>query len=324
MTPDELSGIRLDAPVRVADLSLEHGGTLDGALADATISRIVSPEHATTFEDLVLVTSAVAAARAVTAPGVLLATPNVAGRLPVGRRWVHSHASYVVARMLEPLSEREAPPQGVDRAAWVHPAAFVDGTASVRPGAIVHAGARIGPGSVVYEGAVVCRRALIGARVVVGQNAVVGRPGFGFATGPNGEVCRVPQLAGVVVEDDVEIGPLCTIDAGTLSPTILRRGVKLDAQVHVAHNVEIGEGTLVAAQAGFAGSSKIGPGVLVGGQAGITDHASVGQGARIAAQSGVIGNIAAGAVVAGYPAVPRARWLRVWGRLLGDRKRTTR
>jgi UDP-3-O-[3-hydroxymyristoyl] glucosamine N-acyltransferase len=231
---------------------------------------------------------------------------------------------WVVARLLTPIVDREAPSRGVDRSAWVHPAAFVDGTAVVRPGAVVLAGARIGAGSVIGEGAVICRRVLLGERVIVGANAVVGRPGFGFAPGPDGALLRIPQLGGVVIEDDVEIGPLSTIDAGTLAPTVIRRGVKLDAQVHVAHNVEIGEGSLVAAQAGFAGSSRIGRGVLVGGQAGVTDHASIGPGARIAAKSGVIGNIAAGAVVAGYPAVPRARWLRVWGRLLGDRKKTTR
>jgi UDP-3-O-[3-hydroxymyristoyl] glucosamine N-acyltransferase len=318
---DELVGVRLDAPRRVAELSLEHGGTLDEGLADAVVSRIVPPEYAKYDDDLVVATSALGAARATAGPGVVLSQSSVSERVAVGRRWVHTHVTWVLAHLLAPMAEREAP-QGVDRSAWIHPAAFVDGTAVVRPGAIILADARIGPHTVIGEGAVICRRARLGARVVVGPLAVVGRPGFGWATGPSGEVIRIPQLGGVVVEDDVEIGPLCTIDGGTLSPTILRRGVRLDAHVHVAHNVEIGEGTLVAAQAGFAGSVRVGPGALVGGQAGITDHAIIGAGARIAAKSGVIGDVGAGSVVAGYPAIPRGRWLRIWARLLSAKRRS--
>jgi UDP-3-O-[3-hydroxymyristoyl] glucosamine N-acyltransferase len=114
----------------------------------------------------------------------------------------------------------------------------------------------------------------------------------------------------------VELGALCTVDAGTLGPTRIRRGAKLDAHVHVGHNVEIGPGCLIAAQAGFAGSTRLGAGVLVGGQAGFADHVSVGDGARVAAKSGVIGDVPARQTVAGFPAVPRIRWLRAMARLM--------
>ncbi len=130
-----------------------------------------------------------------------------------------------------------------------------------------------------------------------------------------GAVRPVPQLGGVVIEDDVVIGPLCTVDAGTLGPTRIRRGAKLDAHVHVGHNGDIGEGTIIAAQCGFAGSVTIGRGVLVGGQVGVADHVTIGDGARIAAKSGVIGDVPAGATYAGYPAVPRMRWLRAFARI---------
>jgi UDP-3-O-[3-hydroxymyristoyl] glucosamine N-acyltransferase len=153
-------------------------------------------------------------------------------------------------------------------------------------------------------------RVVLGDRVTIGASCVIGGAGFGWATGPSGAVKRMPHLGGVLIEDDVSIGPLCTIDGGVLTPTILRRGVRLDAQVHVAHNCEIGEGTFVAAQSGFAGSVRVGRGVLVGGQVGVGDHITIGDGARIAGGSGVIGDIPAGATVAGYPAVPRGRWLR--------------
>jgi UDP-3-O-[3-hydroxymyristoyl] glucosamine N-acyltransferase len=170
--------------------------------------------------------------------------------------------------------------------------------------------ALVGEGSSIAASAVLGPRVVVGRRVRISAGTVVGHAGFGWAFGQGGAVRAVPQLAGVVIEDDVVIGPLCTIDAGTLTPTRVRRGAKLDAHVHVGHNADVGEDTIVAAQCGFAGSVTIGRGVLIGGQAGVADHVRVGDGARIAAKSGVIGDVPPGAVVAGYPAVARARWLR--------------
>jgi UDP-3-O-[3-hydroxymyristoyl] glucosamine N-acyltransferase len=126
----------------------------------------------------------------------------------------------------------------------------------------------------------------------------------------------MPQLGGVEVEDDVEIGPLATVDSGTLKPTRLRCGCKLDAQVHVGHNVEIGESTIVAAQSGFAGSVTVGDHVLVGGQVGVADNVTIGDHARLAGRSGVIGAVPPHATVAGYPAVDRLRWLRAIARMM--------
>jgi UDP-3-O-[3-hydroxymyristoyl] glucosamine N-acyltransferase len=203
-----------------------------------------------------------------------------------GALWVHEHPTWAMAEVLDGALVPDAP-------------------------------AIVGQGSVIAPTAVIGPRVVIGARVAIGAGAVVGNPGFGWAFGAGGAVRAVPQLGGVVIEDDVSIGPLSTVDAGTLGPTRIRRGVKLDAHVHVGHNGDIGEGTIIAAQCGFAGSVTIGRGVLVGGQVGIADHVVVGDGARIAGKSGVIGDIPPGATVAGYPAVPRARWLRALARLYG-------
>jgi UDP-3-O-[3-hydroxymyristoyl] glucosamine N-acyltransferase len=188
--------------------------------------------------------------------------------------------------------------------------AQIEGDVHIGAGAVIMAGARIGTGSFIEPNAVIYPRVTLGARVYVGACAVIGRPGFGWASGPDGALRRIPQLGGVRVDDDVEIGPLSTVDAGTLAPTVLGRGARLDAHVHVGHNVEVGAGTMVAAQTGFAGSVKVGAGVRIGGQAGFADHVRVGKGAQIAAKAGVIGDIREGTIVAGYPAIERARWLR--------------
>jgi UDP-3-O-[3-hydroxymyristoyl] glucosamine N-acyltransferase len=168
----------------------------------------------------------------------------------------------------------------------------------------------VGEDCKIGQGVVLMPRVRIGARVTIAPGAVIGAAGFGFATGKDGSVREIPQLGGVIIEDDVHVGPLSTIAAGTIGPTILRRGVKLDAQVHIGHNCDIGEGTIIAAQSGLAGSVMVGKNVLLGGQVGIADHLTIGDGARIAAKSGVIGDVAPGATIAGYPAVERHRWLR--------------
>jgi UDP-3-O-[3-hydroxymyristoyl] glucosamine N-acyltransferase len=193
---------------------------------------------------------------------------------------------------------------------WVHPRALSalcdlleEACDAPELSAVVGKGSRVGPNVTLGP------RVVVGRRVVIGAGCVIGSPGFGWVDSAEG-ARAVPQLGGVVIEDDVHIGPLSTVDAGTLAPTRIRKGAKLDAHVHVGHNVDIGEHTIVAAQSGFAGSVVVGRGVRIGGQVGIADHVRIGDGARIAAKSGVIGDVPAGSVVAGYPAVPRARWLR--------------
>lgn len=198
---------------------------------------------------------------------------------------------------------------------WLHPFAPWVLAELLDDAPVLSPPAELGDGTTLAEHVVLSPRVVLGRRVSIGAGSVIGRPGFGWATGPDGSSRAIPQLGGVLVEDDVVIGPLCTVDAGTLGPTILRRGVRLDAHVHVGHNCVLGEGTMVAAQSGFAGSVQIGRGVMVGGQVGVADHVTVGDGARIAAKSGVIGDVPAGATVAGYPAVARMRWLRALGHL---------
>jgi UDP-3-O-[3-hydroxymyristoyl] glucosamine N-acyltransferase len=280
--------VRFRAPWTLAAFATKIGGTLNRGGEPAERLVRVSPVESAGDGDLAPLLAAryLAPAKAALGRGAsLLVSDTLAARLPEGARvWAHPHAAWALAAVLDECDATDVPATMGDQA-------------------------KVGPNVVLLA------RVVVGRNVEIGAGAVLGSPGFGWATAPDGRTRRVPQLGGVVIEDDVSIGPLCTIDAGTLSPTRIRRGAKLDAQVHIGHNVEIGEGTLVAAQAGFAGSVRVGRGVLVGGQAGIADHVAVGDGARIAAKSGVIGDVPAGAIVAGYPAVSRGRWLRALARL---------
>ena len=160
---------------------------------------------------------------------------------------------------------------------------------------------KIGAGCRIDSGAVVRRDCTIGNRVIIQSDAVIGSEGFGNAR--DGEVwVRIPSFGGVVIEDDAEIGAGTTIDRGTLKPTIIGKGVKIDNLCQIAHNVVIGENTAVAAQAGFAGSMKIGKRVMVGGQAGFAGQFEVGDDAFIGAQAGVSKRVDNKAAVTGYPA----------------------
>lgn len=311
-------GVSLPGRWAVEALVAEFGGEADPALASAHVARVVEPESACNPDDLALVLSPHRVPEVTAIPFPLLVARSIAPRVPPGRRWIHDRPLWVIARLLQPLDERPSP--GIAPEALVEPGAHVDPSAVVRARAVVRAGARIGPDSVIGEGVVVYGGTEIGARVVVGPNAVIGRPGFGFTTGPAGEAVRIPQLGGVLIQDDVEIGALATVDAGTLGPTVIEHGVKIDAHVHVAHNVRLGAFTLVAAQSGFAGSTRVGRAVLVGGQVGVADHLNIGDGARLAAGSGVISDVPEGTTVAGYPAVSKVSWLRAWARMLGGKK----
>lgn len=194
-------------------------------------------------------------------------------------------------------------------AVWVHPDPCEVCAELAAEALVTDTSGPWGEGCDVAASAVIGPRVRLGKRVRIGPHAVIGAPGFGFRAGADGLV-HVPQLGGVVLEDDVWIGAGTTVDAGTLGPTRIRTGAKLDAQVHVGHNADVGKNSVLCAQVGLAGSVVVGEGCMLGGQAGIADHVRIGDGARVAAKSGVIGHVPPGAVVAGYPAVGNAKWLR--------------
>ncbi len=183
-------------------------------------------------------------------------------------------------------------------------------------GVVLGEGVEIGPDSLLYPHVIVRERCRIGARVIIHPGAVIGSDGFGFAPKADGSYEKIPQVGIVVIEDDVEIGANTTIDRATMGETRIRRGAKLDNLIQVAHNVLIGENTVIAAQAGISGSTKIGRGVMVGGQVGFTGHLEIADGTKFGAQSGVHRSAReAGETYFGTPAVAHREAMRLHGAL---------
>lgn len=155
------------------------------------------------------------------------------------------------------------------------------------PGVVIGDNAKLGDNTILHAGVKVYVDCVIGKNVTIHAGTVIGSDGFGYAPQPDGSYQKVPQIGNVVIEDFVEIGANTTIDRATIGSTIIRKGVKLDNLIQIAHNVEIGVNTVIAAQAGVSGSTKIGKNALVGGQVGIVGHLNIADGTKINAQSGV-------------------------------------
>lgn len=218
-------------------------------------------------------------------------------------------------------------PPREDLAAGIHPSAIIDQTTqigsniriganvvidrnckvgenvAIHPGVVIAPEVIIGSNTLIYANVVVREKVQIGNNVIIHCGTVIGSDGFGFAR-EGTQYHKIPQVGTVIIEDDVEIGANCTIDRATLGATILRRGVKLDNLIQVAHNVEIGENTVIAAQTGISGSTKIGKNVMIGGQVGFVGHIEIGDNTTIGAQSGVSKSLPANSVYFGYPARP--------------------
>lgn len=194
--------------------------------------------------------------------------------------------------------------------AFVHPSAHI-GDATIHPGCVVGAECVIGDGSLIFPNVVLYPRTRIGQRCRVHAGSVLGADGFRYHPTATG-LLRVPHLAGVVLGDDVELGPACTIDRGFLEDTVLGDGCRLDAQVHVGHNVTLGRYVIIAAQTGISGSVRIGDGAVLGGQVGVADHADIGARVKIGAQSGIHGTLPPDTAWLGTPALPLSIMRRVY------------
>jgi len=277
-------------------------------------------------------------------PGDLtfLSNPKYASKLPATRasaviaddavvkapcavlRTPHVYLAFAEAVAL--LMPRARPAAGWSPSAHIEPSAQLDAGVAVGPFAVVGARARIGARTILHPHVTIGADASIGDdceihahvsiregvqlghRVIVQDAAVIGSDGYGFARRPDGTHQKIPQVGGVVIDDDVEIGAGTTIDRPAIGETRIGAGTKIDNLVQVAHGVHIGRNVLLAAQVGIAGSTVLEDAVIMAGQSGATGHVRLGQGATVMAKSAVTKDVGAGEHVAGIPAGDAAEW----------------
>lgn len=196
--------------------------------------------------------------------------------------------------------------------AYIGNHAKIGNNAKIYPNAYIGDHAEVGENTIVNSGAKIYTQCKIGSHCVIHSGVVIGADGFGF-TPHQGNYNKVPQIGNVLIEDHVEIGANTAIDRATLGSTIIRKGVKLDNLIQIAHNVDIGENTVIAAQTGIAGSTRIGKQCMIGGQVGIVGHITIADNVKIAAQSGVGTSITIdGEIIQGSPAFNIGEYKRVY------------
>ncbi len=172
----------------------------------------------------------------------------------------------------------------------------------IYPTSFIGDNVKIGKNCIIFSGVRIYADCEIGDNVTLHSGVVIGGDGFGFAPNSENSYDKVAQIGNVIIHDHVEVGANTTIDRATLGSTIIRKGVKIDNLIQIAHNVDIGENTVIAAQTGIAGSTKIGKNCMIGGQVGIIGHLTIGDNVKIAAQSGIGHNVKDGDIMQGSPA----------------------
>ena len=203
----------------------------------------------------------------------------------------------------------------IGRNASIHPMVYVGeetvigDDVTLYPGVFVGDRVKIGSKTVIYPNVSIMCDCVVGDEVIIHAGTVVGSDGFGYVR-DGAKSVKIPQIGYVQIEDQVEIGANNTIDRAALGKTWIKRGVKTDNVVHIAHNVVIGEDTIILGQTGISGSADIGREVIIAGQAGVIDHGKIGDRAMIGAKSGVVKPISPGDVVSGFPTMPHPLWLR--------------
>lgn len=199
----------------------------------------------------------------------------------------------------------------IDEQVIIRPGSAIGNSTRVYGQVFIGDNVRIGSGCTIYPGVKIYHNCVIGDHCTIHANTVIGSDGFGFTPDENGNFVKIPQTGNVVIEDYVEIGSNVVIDRASIGSTLIKRGVKLDNLIQVAHNVTIGENTVIAAQAGIAGSTRIGSGCMIGGQVGIVGHIEVADGVMIQAQSGVASPVKQkGAKLYGSPAIDYQNYLK--------------
>ena len=296
----------------------------DGRAPLTEVTRVAALDEAGPGDLTFLANSKYIARLASTRASAVLADDSVTGApCPVLRT---KHVYLALARAITVLTPAARPAPGISALAAVDPTADIGPDVSIAPFVTVGAGARIGARAILESHVVIGAGVAMGAdchihphvvlrdhveigqRVVLQSGVVIGGDGFGFARRPDGGHEKIPQVARVVIEDDVEIGANSTVDRPAIGETRISAGTKIDNLVHIAHGVAIGRRALLAAQVGIAGSTVVEDDVMMAGQTGVTGHVRIGTGARIGAKSAVLQSVDAGGFVTGHPAFEHAEW----------------
>ncbi|MFC0518450.1 UDP-3-O-(3-hydroxymyristoyl)glucosamine N-acyltransferase [Mucilaginibacter angelicae] len=316
------------------DISLLLNGTVEGDPA-ATVSQLAKIEEAgpgclsflsnPKYEQFLYTTNA---SVVIVNNDQLLTAPVKATLIRVE----NAYSAFTV--LLDKYNTIKLDKKGIEQPSFIHPTAQVGEGAYIGAFAYIGQNVTIGDNCKIYPnvnvgdnvtlgnnvtlfaGATVYFDCVIGNNVTIHSGAVIGSDGFGFAPNPDGTYTKIAQIGNVVIEDDVEIGANTAIDRATMGSTIIRKGVKIDNLVQVAHNVEVGVNTVIAGQAGISGSTKIGEHAVIGGQVGISGHLYIAGGTQVSAQTGINSSInEEGQVFGGTPYMPFKEYLRAHAKL---------
>ncbi|MCL2649729.1 MAG: UDP-3-O-(3-hydroxymyristoyl)glucosamine N-acyltransferase [Candidatus Azobacteroides sp.] len=247
------------------------------------------------------------------------------------------NAYMALATLMEIVNQAKNAKRGIEQPVFIAPSSPVDAeniyigafayigenvklgkNISIFPQAFIGDNVEIGDNTTIYAGVKIYEGCRIGKNCIIHSGAVIGADGFGFAPDDEGKYKKIPQFGNVIIEDDVEIGANTTIDRAVMDSTIIRSGVKLDNLIQIAHNVEVGEDTVMAAQAGISGSAKIGKHCMFGGQVGTAGHIQIADHVTVGGQAGVIGSIKESTTILGSPAINAKNYMRssaIFGKL---------
>jgi UDP-3-O-[3-hydroxymyristoyl] glucosamine N-acyltransferase len=311
--------------MKLRDLAVALGCELQGE-GGIEITGVAGMEHAGANQVTFLANAKYAHKVKATRAGAILVAQPIQGIEPA--QLISANPYLDFARALEVFYRPPLPPAGIHPTALIAASARLGENASIgpyvvigenvtlgrdavlRPHVVIYDGATIGDAFYAHSHAVVREFCRIGDRVTLQNSVIVGGDGFGFAKRADGSHYKIAQSGVTVIEDDVEIQTLTSIDRATVGETRVKRGAKIDSLVQVGHACVIGEHNIICAQAGLAGSSVLEKNVLLAGQVGIAGHLTIHDNAVVYAQSGVGGDVAAGSVISGSPAFDAREWLR--------------
>lgn len=309
--------------ITAKDLAALLGATLEGN-PDATVSKLAKIEQADEQSFCFLANPKYYSYAQTAKAGILLCDETLEynkANFGAVLRVKEPYAAFQQLMEMYAAMQNSAPRNGIHEKSFIHPGANVGSNCSVgafavleenvrignnvtiHPNVVIEKNCVIGDNTIVYGNVTIYHDCTVGANCIIHSGAVIGSDGFGFAPQPDGSYKKIPQTGNVVIEDNVEIGANTCIDRAVIGSTILRKGVKLDNLIQVAHNVELGENTAIAAQAGISGSTRIGKNVMIGGQAGITGHLNIGNGVKVQAQAAVIKDVEDNKGISGAPAI---------------------